>query len=371
MVITRTPYRVSFFGGGTDYPEWYREQGGAVLGTAIDKYCYINCRYLPPFFEHRFRVVYSKIENCLYPSEIQHPVVRGILCSRDYDRGLEIHHDGDLPARSGMGSSSAFTVGFLHALAALSGHLSSKEELAREAIHVERILLKETVGCQDQLFAAYGGLNIIEFRRDDSFLVVPLPLSRARLDELNASLLLFYTGVRRIASQVAATYVPGLLARRSQMMRLREMVDEGTALLTGNGSLDGFGDLLHEAWQLKRGLSGAVSNSQVDEIYQAARAAGARGGKLLGAGGGGFMVFYAPPEKHQRIKETLRDLLWVPFSFDTGGSQVVLYSPGQDYAELDRCRSAAQREPREHGRNELPEQNGTEKPQPTAPIRLP
>src|ERR1019366_4883254 len=184
MVISRTPYRISFFGGGTDYPAWYRENGGAVLGTAIDKYCFITCRYLPPFFEHRLRLVYSKIEDCQSAADIQHPVVRTVLGMLRVERGLEIHHDGDLPARSGMGSSSAFTVGFLHALAALSGHLSSKEELAREAIHVERILLKETVGCQDQLFAAYGGLNIIEFRRDDSFLVVPLPLSRARLDEL-------------------------------------------------------------------------------------------------------------------------------------------------------------------------------------------
>jgi D-glycero-alpha-D-manno-heptose-7-phosphate kinase len=343
MVLTRTPYRVSFFGGGTDYPTWYREHGGAVLGTAIDKYCYISCRYLPPFFQHRFRVVYSKIENCLDPSEIQHPVVRGVLCNRQSDRGLEIHHDGDLPARSGMGSSSAFTVGFLHALDALSGRLSSKEALAREAIDVERNLLKETVGGQDQIFASYGGLNIIEFRRDDSFRVQPLPISRTRLSELKASLLLFYTGLRRIASEVAATYVPDLQTRRSQLMRLREMVDEGTQLLTGAGSLDGFGDLLHEAWQLKRGLSGAVSNPEVDRIYEAARAAGARGGKLLGAGGGGFMVFYAPPESHPRIKEALSDLLWVPFSFDFGGSQVVLYSPGEDYAELDRSRSVTQR----------------------------
>ena len=339
MVISRTPYRISFFGGGTDYPAWYREHGGAVLGTAIDKYCFITCRYLPPFFEHRLRLVYSKIEDCQRAAEIQHPVVREVLGMLRVERGLEIHHDGDLPARSGMGSSSAFTVGFLHALYALLGRLTSQNQLATEAIHVEQDLIRETVGAQDQIFAAFGGFNLIEFRRDGGFRVEPLTLAKERLEELNGSLMLFYTGLRRTASEVAASYVTDIGARTKQLTRMRQMVDEGMKILGGHGSLDALGDLLDEAWQLKRSLSGVVSNSQVDEIYAEARRAGARGGKLLGAGGGGFVLFYVPPGSQERVREKMKKLLWVPFHFDTGGSQIIFYSPEQDYAELDHART--------------------------------
>jgi D-glycero-alpha-D-manno-heptose-7-phosphate kinase len=339
MVISRTPYRISFFGGGTDYPAWYRENGGAVLGTAIDKYCFITCRYLPPFFEHRLRVVYSKIEDCQRASEVQHPVVREVLGMLQVERGLEIHHDGDLPARSGMGSSSAFTVGFLHAMYGLLGRLTSQRQLAAEAIHVEQDLIGETVGAQDQIFASFGGFNFIEFKRDGSFRVEPLTVAKDRLDELNGSLMLFYTGLRRTASEVAASYVTDIGARTKQLTRMRQMVDEGMRILGGNDSLEAFGDLLDEAWRLKRSLSGVVSNTQVDEIYAEARRAGARGGKLLGAGGGGFVLFYVPAACRQQVKERLRSLIWVPFQFDTGGSQIIFYSPGQDYAELDQARS--------------------------------
>jgi D-glycero-alpha-D-manno-heptose-7-phosphate kinase len=339
MVISRTPFRISFFGGGTDYPAWYRENGGAVLGTAIDKYCFITCRYLPPFFEHRLRLVYSKIEDCQSAADIQHPVVRTVLGLLRVERGLEIHHDGDLPARSGMGSSSAFTVGFLHALYGLLGRLTSQRQLATEAIHVEQNLIGETVGAQDQIFAAFGGFNCIEFKRDGSFRVEPVTLARERLEALNGSLMLFYTGLRRTASEVAASYVTDIGARTKQLTRMRQMVDEGLKILGSNESLDGFGDLLDEAWQLKRSLSGLVSNTQVDEIYAEARRAGARGGKLLGAGGGGFLLFYVPPECQQQVKERLQGLIWVPFQFDTSGSQIIFYSPGQDYGELDQARS--------------------------------
>ena len=339
MVISRTPYRISFFGGGSDYPAWSREHGGAVLGTAIDKYCFITCRYLPPFFEHRLRLVYSKIEDCQSAADIQHPVVRTVLSMLHFERGLEIHHDGDLPARSGMGSSSAFTVGFLHAMYGLLGRLTSQRQLATEAIHVEQNLIGETVGAQDQIFASFGGFNVIEFKRDDSFQVEPLTLGKERFEELNGSLMLFYTGLRRTASEVAASYVTDLGARTKQLSRMIEMVGEGMKILAGNGSLDPFGDLLNEAWQLKRSLSNVVSNTQVDEIYAEARRGGARGGKLLGAGGGGFMLFYVPPACRQQVKERLRGLIWVPFRFDTGGSQIIFYSPGQDYAELDQARS--------------------------------
>jgi D-glycero-alpha-D-manno-heptose-7-phosphate kinase len=339
MVISRTPYRISFFGGGTDYPAWYRENGGAVLGTAIDKYCFITCRYLPPFFEHRLRLVYSKIEDCQRAAEIQHPVVRTVLGMLGVERGLEIHHDGDLPARSGMGSSSAFTVGFLHAMYGLLGRLTSQRQLASEAIHVEQDLIGETVGAQDQIFAAFGGFNCIEFKRDGSFGVEPLTLSKERQEELNGSLMLFYTGLRRTASEVAASYVTDIGARTQQLNRMRQMVDEGMKILAGNDSLDGFGDMLDEAWRLKRSLSGVVSNTQVDDVYAEARRGGARGGKLLGAGGGGFVLFYVPLACQQEVKERLRGLIWVPFRFDTGGSQIIFYSPGQDYAELDQARS--------------------------------
>jgi len=343
MVISRTPYRISLFGGGTDYPAWYRENGGAVLGTAIDKYCFITCRYLPPFFEHRWRLVYSIIEDCQRLSEIKHPVVRAVLEMLRLERGLEIHHDGDLPARSGMGSSSAFTVGLLHAVYALLGRLTSQHQLATEAIHIEQDLIHETVGAQDQIFASFGGFNLIEFKRDSSFRVEPLTLRKERLDELNGSLMLFYTGLRRTASEVAASYVTDIRARTAQLTRMRQMVDEGMQILGGNDSLDALGDLLDEAWRLKRSLSGVVSNTQVDDIYAEARRGGARGGKLLGAGGGGFIVFYVPPACRKQVKERLRSLLWVPFRFDTGGSRIIFYSLGEDYAELDqaRCRPGA------------------------------
>jgi D-glycero-alpha-D-manno-heptose-7-phosphate kinase len=339
MVISRSPYRISFFGGGTDYPAWYRENGGAVLATTIDKYCFITCRYLPPFFEHRLRVVYSKIEDCQSAAEVQHPVVRTVLGMMGVERGLEIHHDGDLPARSGMGSSSAFTVGFLHAMSALLGRMTSRSQLARDAIHVEQDLIGETVGDQDQILAAFGGFNFVEFKRDGSFRVEPVTLPRERVEELNNSLMLFYTGLRRTASEVAASYVADIGARTKQLTRLRQMVDEALSILSGQDSLDHFGDLWDEAWRLKRSLSGVVSNSQVDEIYAEARRAGARGGKLLGAGGGGFFAFYVPRECQQQVRDRLRGLLWVPFRFDTSGSQIVFYSPQPDYAELDRARS--------------------------------
>lgn len=343
MVISRTPFRISLFGGGTDYPAWYREHGGAVLGMAIDKYCYITCRYLPPFFEHRLRLVYSRMENCQKVEEVEHPSVRAVLGMLKLDRGLEIHHDADLPARSGMGSSSAFTVGLLHALHALLGRFRSKAQLASEAIHVEQDLLRETVGAQDQVLASFGGLNVVEFKRDGSFRVEPLTVGAERLKELNGSLMLFYTGLRRTASEIAASYVPDIGARARQLTRLRQMVDETVAILTGTGSLDAVGALLDESWRLKRSLSGAVSNSQVDYIYEEACSAGARGGKLLGAGGGGFMLFLVPPECQAQVRQKLADLIWVPFQLDSGGSQIIFYSPEQDYAELDRARSSPTR----------------------------
>jgi len=340
MIISRTPFRISFFGGGTDYPSWYRTHGGAVLATTIDKYCYLTCRYLPPFFEHRFRIVYSKIERCHTLDEIIHPAVREVLRFLKTDRGVEVHHDGDLPARSGMGSSSAFTVGLLHALYALKGAMPSKHQLAMESIHLEQEILKETVGSQDQVSAAYGGFNHIAFLTNGEISVRPITVERQRLLDLNAHLLLFYTGIKRTASEVADSYVNNFDDKKRQMRILKDLVDESIAVLTSQQDLRYFGELLHEAWLAKRSLSAKVSNSEIDGLYGDAVSAGALGGKLTGAGGGGFLLLFAPPEKHEAIKEKLNHLLHVPFKFDFAGSQIIFYDPETDYSAQDKARAA-------------------------------
>ena len=248
MIITRTPFRISLFGGGTDYPGWYREHGGAVLSTTIDKYCYITARYLPPFFEHQFRVVYSRIESTNRIEEIEHPSVRATLNFMNFQRGVEIHHDGDLPARSGMGSSSSFTVGLLNALHALQGHMATKEQLANESIMVEQDLLKENVGSQDQVNAAYGGFNRITFHTSGEISVRPVIIPPDRQDELTSHLMLFYTGIKRTADKVAGEYVASLEAKRRQLRILRDMVEEGLSILCGRGPIKEFGELLHAGW---------------------------------------------------------------------------------------------------------------------------
>jgi D-glycero-alpha-D-manno-heptose-7-phosphate kinase len=327
MIISRTPYRISFFGGGTDYPIWYKENSGAVLGTTIDKYCYISCRYLPPFFEHKYRIVYSKMENVKDVSEIAHPAVKAALEYMNIEEGLEIHHDGDLPARSGIGSSSSFTVGILNALYALKGMIPTKKQLANEAIHLERNVLKEYVGSQDQVLAAVGGLNKITFDKEDDFQVTPITISKERLQLLQDHLVLYFTGFSRYASEVAKAQIESTLRKKRELSVLHTMVDEAISILNSNTSIMEFGKMLHEAWKLKRSLSEKVSTSQIDEIYEAAREAGAIGGKLLGAGGGGFMVLFVRPEDQPSIKERLCKLLHVPFKFENHGSQIVVYEP--------------------------------------------
>lgn len=336
MIISRTPYRISFFGGGTDYPVWYREHGGAVLATTIDKYCYLTCRYLPPFFEHRTRVVYSKIESCKSNEDISHPSVRETLRYLNVNRGLEIHHDGDLPARSGMGSSSAFTVGFLHALYALQGRMPSKKQLAMESIHIEQELVKETVGSQDQVMSAYGGLRNILFLPSKEISVRTLTLSQQRMEDLSDHLMLFYTGIKRTASDIAASYQFHSKVRQLRIMT--DLVDEATAILDSGQDLKGFGELLHEAWQLKRSLSDQVSNSEIDELYSQAQSAGAIGGKLTGAGGGGFLLLFVPPERQESVKEQFSNLIHVPFQFESTGSRIIFDEPGIDYSEDEKLR---------------------------------
>ena len=328
MIITRTPYRVSFFGGGTDYPAWVREHGGAVLATAIDKYCYITCRRLPPFFEHKHRIVYSIIESVTGNDQIKHPAVRAALQFENITEGLEIHHDGDLPARSGLGSSSSFTVGLVHALHALRGNMSNRIQLAKAAIHIEQDLLHENVGSQDQIIAAYGGLNHIAFRSDSTFDVTPVIVPIERKTELNSHLMLCFTGFSRFASEIAKSQLDNMAAKEKQLMRMRAMVDEGLEIFVNQSvPIAAFGELLHEAWEAKRTLSNMVTTPEIDEIYLAAREAGAIGGKLLGAGGGGFMLLFARPEHHEAIRGRLKNLIHVPFSFEESGSRVVLYQP--------------------------------------------
>jgi D-glycero-alpha-D-manno-heptose-7-phosphate kinase len=328
MIITRTPFRISFFGGGTDYPGWFREHGGAVLATTINKYCYITCRRLPPFFEHKHRIVYSHIENAKHNDEIQHPAVRAVLNWAKVADGMEIHHDGDLPARSGLGSSSSFTVGLLHALQGLNGQMAFKDGLARDAIHVEQNIIGENVGSQDQVSAAFGGFNRIEFHRNDSFDVSPVILPGHRRKELRDHLMLCFTGFSRIASEVAKSKIDNLKSREKELKLLRAMVDEALSILQNtHESIDSFGKLLDASWQYKRSLSDRVSTLEIDGIYQAAMDAGALGGKILGAGGGGFLLIFAKPERHAAIRDRLNKLIHVPFDFEDSGSRVVLYQP--------------------------------------------
>ena len=328
MIISRTPYRISFFGGGTDYPAWYHKEGGAVLSVTLDKYCYISCRYLPPFFREKHRIVWSHIETVNTISEILHPAVREGLRFLGFDDsvGLEIHHQGDLPARSGIGSSSSFAVGLIKALTALRGHMIGKQDLALKALEFEQRVLKESVGSQVQVSAAYGGLNIIRFQPNDSIQVEPLSISHERMHELEGNLLLLYTGTSRMGGEIAKSVIAKLGDKSAELRRMRAMVDQASDILTdANRSLDAFGELLHESWLLKRGIADGVSNSEVDAIYKTAREHGALGGKLCGAGSKGFMLFYVPREKQQAVMQALPHFLWVPISFEWEGSTTIYY----------------------------------------------
>jgi len=328
MIVSRTPFRISLFGGGTDYPTWFREHGGAVLGTAINKYCYISVRVLPPFFEHRHRIAYSEVELVRHHNEIRHPVVRAVLGEMRPETGLEIHHDGDLPARSGLGSSSSFTVGLVHAMHAFNGRMIGARDLAQEGVHFEQDVLGENVGSQDQVWAAYGGINVIRFNSDDTFGVAPIILGHERREALREHMMLFFTGISRFASTIAGDKIANLNKRRKQLQVMREMVDEAMAILADpDRPVDEIGRLLHHGWMLKRELADSVSTPEVDAIYEAAREAGALGGKLLGAGGGGFIMLFARPENQAAIRARLADLIEVSFDIGSPGSRIVVYEP--------------------------------------------
>lgn len=334
MIISRTPFRVSFFGGGTDYPVWYKENDGAVLATTIDKYCYITCRYLPPFFEHKYRVVYSKMEVVKEISEIEHPSARATLQFMNITDGIEIHHDGDLPARTGLGSSSSFTVGLLHVLYALKGVMPTKMQLAQDAINIEQNIIKENVGSQDQVLASCGGFNKISFKADGTFHVNPIIINNGRLQQLQDHLMLFFTGFSRYASDVAKSQIENTNNKKHELWIMHQMVDEAILILNNNKrDIKEFGNLLHESWKLKKSLSDKISNPQIDMIYESAREAGALGGKVIGAGGGGFILIFAKPEDQPKIKEKLKGILLVPFNFENYGSQIIVYQPEKQRVE--------------------------------------
>lgn len=325
MIISRTPFRVSFFGGGTDYPSWYLQNGGAVLSTSINRYCYITCRRFPPFFPNSFRIVWSHIEPVSSISEILHPAVREALRKLEFkdSDGLEIHHQGDLPARSGMGSSSAFANGLLYALYALRKQEISKSELYLESIDLERNWIKDHVGSQDQVATAIGGLNVIRFLKSGLIEVERVTMDPFRKSDLAKRLMLFYSGSSRTSSTVANTFVHELAEKSTYLRQMEQLVFEARDLLLGTGSLDQFGELLHQTWMMKRKLSHTISNDQIDSIYDAAREAGAIGGKLLGAGGAGFLLFYVRPESHASVKSAMSKLVHVPFGFDDEGVQLL------------------------------------------------
>jgi D-glycero-alpha-D-manno-heptose-7-phosphate kinase len=332
MIISRAPFRISFFGGGTDYPVWYKKHGGAVLATTINKYCYITARYLPPFFNYKYRIRYTEREEVSEISRIKHPSVRECLRHVNLDRGVEIQHNADLPARIGLGSSSTFTVSLLHALYALKGKMVTKRQLAFEAIHIEQDVIRENVGSQDQTSAAFGGLNKITFGGQHQIVVEPLTLESEYLDYFQSHLMLFFTGFSRTASDIAEAQIKTTPKREKELEALGAMVDQATAMLTGGGqNLDDFGSLLGESWILKRRLTDSITNGDIDGIYQAALEAGALGGKLLGAGGGGCMLFFVRPRDQDIVKTALGKLLYIPFKFENLGSQIIYYAPQSDF----------------------------------------
>ncbi len=331
MIISRTPFRISFFGGGTDYPIWYEKHGGIVISATINKYCFITARYLPPFFKYKHRIRYYQHEETQNLDEIKHPSVRECAKFLKIDRGLEIVHNADLPAQSGLGSSSTFTVGLINTLHALQNYMPTKRELALEAIHIEQDLIGESVGSQDQTAAAFGGLNKIVFNGVKKIDVDPIIISNERLSELQDNLMLFFTGFARTASEVAKKQIEVTPKKERELHIMKEICCESLKRLTDSKeSLQEFGKLLNEQWKIKRSITAKISNKDIDLIYETGIEAGALGGKLLGAGGGGFMLFYVPKEKQIAVKEALKSKLFVPFRFEFTGSKIIYYSHLED-----------------------------------------
>ena len=326
MIITKTPFRMSFFGGGTDMENYFRENGGAVLSTTFDKYCYVNVRHLPRFFDYSTELSYSKTERVTNVSEIQHPAIRNAMQMLDMHE-IRLTYEADLPARSGLGTSSSFAVGMLNAFYALKGKYADKKKLADEAIHLERVLCNEAGGWQDQIAAAYGGLNRINFNAD-GYEVLPVIISPDRKQKLNDNLLMFFTGFTRFSSELQKTNNVSAVEKRNQLKEMHKLVDEAEKILTDSKSdLDDFGRLLDHTWKLKKQTGSAISTNTIDEFYDKGMRAGALGGKLLGAGGGGFLVFYVQPEYKESVMKAMQELMYIPFTFENGGTRVIHYSP--------------------------------------------
>jgi len=326
MIITRTPFRVSLLGGGSDYPEFFLEHGGATIVTTINQYCYLTVNRLSPFFEHSIRVSYSRTELVKGVCEIQHPLVRECLSFLKLESGVEITHIADLPGRTGLGSSSAFTVGLLHALHAFRGELVNADRLAREAIHVERERVGDKVGWQDQFASAHGGFLHLQFGRDATVRVDPIPTGRVRMQTLRSNLLLFFTGIARTSTEILEGQQRRLEANTPNLHKLRDLAAEGIQVLARSRDLREFGELLHEGWELKRQLAPDISPSPLQAQYEKARTAGAIGGKLLGAGGGGFWLLFAPPDRQSSVRAVLSDLKEVPFDFEREGSKIIYFN---------------------------------------------
>ncbi len=327
MIISRTPFRMSFFGGGTDLETFFREYSGAVLSTTFDKYCYVNVRHLPRFFDYSSEFVYAKIERVTGVDEIVHPAIRNAMEMLDMHE-IRLSYEADLPARSGLGTSSSFAVGMINAFYALKGKYADKKKLADDAIYLERVLCNEAGGWQDQIAASFGGFNRINFKQDGSYEVMPVIIHPDRKKQLNENLMMFFTGFTRFSSDLQKANAVGYAEKIAQLKEMLSLVDDAERVLTDKHSdLDEFGRLLDHTWRLKRQTGGAITTDGIDALYEQGIKAGAIGGKLLGAGGGGFLVFYVRPEQQDSVKEAMKDLLYVPFSFEEGGTQIVHYSP--------------------------------------------
>ena len=331
MIISKTPYRISFFGGGSDYPSWYLKNGGMVLSTTINKFVYISCRNLPPFFSHKYRIVWSKLETVKKINQINHRPIRKMLDYYNIKNGVEIHYDGDLPARSGMGSSSVFVVGLVNLLNNLLGKKLTRKKLAEKSIFFEQEILNENVGSQDQVAVSYGGFNKIVFKKNGNFIVSRFSTSKNVIKKLNKNLLLVYTGITRNAHDIAKDYINKLeKSKSSHILKILNFVNEAELILK-NGDLDDFGNLLHEAWIEKKYLSSNISNSKIDNIYNIATKNGALGGKLLGAGGGGFLLFYVPKNMQRKFFNAFKKKVIIPFKFNNEGSEIMFNKPDDKF----------------------------------------
>ena len=325
MIITQTPFRMSFFGGGTDFPDFYREHGGAVISTTFDKYCYVNVRHLPRFFDYSTELSYARTERVKRVEDIEHPAIREAMKHLDMHE-IRLTYEADLPARSGLGTSSSFAVGMLNAFYALKGKYADKRKLADDAIFLERVLCNESGGVQDQIAASFGGMNRINFNAE-GYTVNPVIISPERKKLLNRNLMLFFTGFSRFSSDIQVAAEKNLKSKQNQLLEMLSLVDDAEKILTSKTDLEEFGRLLDYTWQLKRGITDKVSTDSIDAVYSRALQAGATGGKLLGAGGGGFLLFYVDPDKQENVRKALENLLYVPFEFENGGTRVIHYTP--------------------------------------------